>query len=39
MFKTVNVTPETYELLKARGKKGDTFDDIIRQLLKKEADN
>ena len=31
---TVQLTPETRDLLRAAGRKGDTYDTIIRKLLK-----
>ncbi len=30
---TVQITPETRDLLKAAGRKGETYDTIIRKLL------
>ena len=33
MAKTVRLESRTYERLKARGRKGDTFDDIINAVL------
>jgi predicted CopG family antitoxin len=32
---TIQITEETRNELKRRGKKGDTYDDIIRELLKR----
>jgi len=32
---TIQITEETRDELKRRGKKGDTYDDIIRELLKR----
>jgi hypothetical protein len=32
---TIQVTPETRDELKKRGKKGDTYDDIIQELFEK----
>ena len=32
---TIQITEETREELKARGKKGDTYNDIIQELLRK----
>ncbi len=34
-FTSIRVTRETVEMLKERGRKGETYDDIIRKLLKK----
>jgi len=34
-FTSIRVTKETVELLKERGRKGESYDDIIRKLLKK----
>lgn len=31
---TVQITPETRDLLKAAGRKGETYDTIIRKLLR-----
>jgi hypothetical protein len=31
---SIQITEETREKLKSRGKKGETYDDIIRELLK-----
>ena len=31
---TVQIAPETRDLLKSVGKKGETYDEIIRKLLK-----
>ncbi len=31
---TIQLRPETRDLLKAAGRKGDTYDSIIRKLLK-----
>jgi predicted CopG family antitoxin len=31
---TIQITEETRDELKSRGKKGETYDDIIRKLLK-----
>jgi predicted CopG family antitoxin len=32
---SIRVTKETVELLKERGRKGESYDDIIRKLLEK----
>lgn len=34
-FTSIRVTRETVEMLKEKGRKGETYDDIIRKLLKK----
>jgi len=34
-FTSIRVTKETLELLKERGRKGESYDDIIRKLLEK----
>lgn len=34
-FTSIRVSKETVEMLKERGRKGETYDDIIRKLLKK----
>jgi len=33
---TIQITEETRDELKERGKKGETYDDIIRKLLKRQ---
>jgi hypothetical protein len=34
-FTSIRVTHETVEMLKEKGRKGETYDDIIRKLLTK----
>jgi len=34
-FTSIRVTKETVELLKERGRKGESYDDIIKRLLAK----
>ncbi len=34
-FTTIQIRPETRESLKEFGSKGDTYDDVIRNLIKK----
>jgi len=34
-YTSIRVTKETVELLKERGRKGESYDDIIRKLLEK----
>jgi hypothetical protein len=34
-YTSIRVTKETVELLKERGRKGDSYDDIIQKLLKR----
>jgi hypothetical protein len=34
-FTSIRVSKETVEMLKEKGRKGETYDDIIRKLLKK----
>jgi len=34
-FTSIRVRKETVEMLKERGRKGETYDDIIKKLLKK----
>jgi predicted CopG family antitoxin len=34
---TIQISTETKEELQKRGKKGDTYDDVIRELLKRRA--
>jgi hypothetical protein len=34
-FTSIRVSKETVEMLREKGRKGETYDDIIRKLLKK----
>jgi predicted CopG family antitoxin len=34
-YTSIRVTKETVELLKERGRKGESYDDIIKKLLEK----
>jgi len=34
-YTSIRVTKETLELLKERGRKGESYDDIIKKLLEK----
>jgi len=34
---TIQISIETRDELQERGKKGDTYDDVIRELLKRKA--
>ena len=34
-FTSIRVRKETVEMLKEKGRKGETYDDIIRKLLRK----
>jgi len=34
-FTSIRIRKETVEMLKERGRKGDSYDDIIRRLLEK----
>ncbi len=34
-FTSIRVRKETVEMLREKGRKGETYDDIIRKLLKK----
>ena len=34
-YTSIRVTKETVELLKERGRKGESYDDIIKRLLEK----
>jgi len=34
-YTSIRVTKETVDLLKERGRKGESYDDIIRKLLEK----
>jgi predicted CopG family antitoxin len=34
-YTSIRVTKETVELLKERGRKGESYDDVIRKLLEK----
>lgn len=35
VFTSIRLTKETVELLKERGRKGESYDDIIKRLLEK----